>query len=46
MNAKQYLHSETITECEILESEEFNKEAKRYKAKNQLLYKFFSEKSF
>ena len=34
INAKQYSHSETIVECEIFGLEEFNKEAKRYKAKN------------
>ena len=34
INAKQYSHSETITECEIFGLEEFNKEPKRYKAKN------------
>ena len=34
INAKQYSHSETIVECEIFGLEEFNKEPKRYKAKN------------
>ena len=33
INAKQYSHSETIMECEILGSEEFSEEAKRYTAK-------------
>ena len=33
INAKQYSHSETMIECEIFGSEEFSKEARRYKAK-------------